>query len=137
MTPELPYVYAAGPIDYSDEVASTHHDHNWRHRFFDDLPIELLCPTCQNVESPDVSTIMRVNEISQGLADYLIAYFPKDVPTFGTPIEVWEWSLDHPETACLVHPAEPGVLVQYLRHRGLTVVETFGEARAWLIRKIA
>lgn len=130
-------VYFAGPIDYVEHRSpGAHLTDNWRHRFFSDLGIKLLCPICLNVESVLWADVMRVNREAISSAQFLVAYFGND-PTFGTPIEVWEWTnRSTPLPACLVHPARPGVFVQYLAARGLYVARDFEEARQWLRRQL-
>lgn len=134
-----PAVYMAGPVDYIEHRGPTHHRiDNWRHRLFGMMDIELLCPTCLNVESQTPYEIMDTNRRAIERADVLVAYFPGDVATFGTPIEVWEWCHRHREQGTrgvLIHPAPEGVFVTYLREvYGLTVVGEFDEAKLWLRR---
>jgi hypothetical protein len=135
----------AGPIDYVEHRSpSKHRQDNWRHRLFGlALDIELLCPTCLNVNSSGFQQVMDTNRRALESADFLVAYFPADVATFGTPIEVWEWCHrknpavlgGHP--GVIVHPESPGVFVEYLHEvYALEVVHSFEEARSWLRRQL-
>lgn len=138
-----PKVYMAGPVDYVEHRSPARHKlDNWRHRLFA-LDIETLCPTCLNEGVEDYYKVMDTNRRALESADFMVAYFPGDVATFGTPIEVWEWChRKHPNTiggspAVIVHPAPVGVFVEYLRETyGLVVVQDFEEARSWLRRQL-
>lgn len=160
----LPPVYMAGPVDYVEHrAAADHMRDNWRHRFFGDMPIDLLCPTCLNSEKVPVPNleqveaglpvevtlrdrtfgdIMDTNKGAMERAEWFVGYFPGDVATFGTPIEVWHWVsqaflMNRADRAVLVHPARMGVFVEYLAAMNrLVVVRTFEEARAWLQRQL-
>lgn len=167
----IPAVYMAGPVDYIEHRSpGQHRTDNWRHRFFGDLPIDLLCPTCLNAGPvvyfpelpvaaygeplPDTEImaqtrprtsddIMHTNKEAMERANYFVGYFPGDAATFGTPIETWHWTTqasiaglqDH---AVLVHPARPGVFVEYLHAVShLAVVRSFEEARSWLQHRLS
>jgi hypothetical protein len=131
-----PNVYFAGPVDYIEHRESSQHVRdNWRHRFFEDLPINLFCPTCLNQNGGTAADVMRINTEAQRIADFFVGYFPGDAATFGTPVEVWEWR--GPNPAVLIHPARPGVFVEHLQQtRGLVVVRQFMEARQWLQHRL-
>lgn len=135
-----PNVYLAGPIDYIEHRSPGNHVRdNWRHRFFEDLPINLFCPTCLNRQSTGAKEIMEVNRSALAISEFFIGHFPGDEPTFGTPIEVWTWFSTRGGRslkAVLVHPAKPGVFVEHLQDHGLVVVRQFVEARAWLQRQL-
>lgn len=142
--PVPPPVYFAGPVDYVEHRSpGDHRRDNWRHRFFGDLPIDLMCPTCMNLD-PDGRTdaeIMQTNRMALDAARFFVGYFPTDSATFGTPIEVWEYceeaAVHRPGTAVLVHPTRPGVFVRWLEaEAGLVVVTDFGHARQWLQRQL-
>ena len=133
--PAVPGVYFAGPVDYIEHRSPGNHIRdNWRHRFFEDLPINLFCPTCLNTNSKDAKEIMAVNAEAQLAARYFIGFFPGDAATFGTPIEVWTWfeGRRDPSKIALVHPSKPGVFVQTLQGLGLSVLKTHFDARQWL-----
>ena len=159
-----PPVYMAGPIDYIEHRSPGQHlRDNWRHRFFGDLPIEILCPTCMNAEPipvwpdplpPDgpieiglrpreFSDIMVTNKQAMERAQWFIGYFPGDAATFGTPIEVWAWveqafQQNRADHAALIHPSRPGVFVEYLAAIDrLVVVRTFEQAREWLRHQLS
>lgn len=139
-SPAIPAVYAAGPVDYIEHRSQSNHEQdNWRHRFLGDLPIELLCPTCLNQGHKDIFAVMQTNRDAMERAQFFVGYFPGDVATFGTPIEVWHWASQQPapDRAILIHPAHMGVFVEYLAavHQ-LMVVRTFEEARQWLQRRL-
>ena len=134
-------VYFAGPIDYVEHRSPKNHStDNWRHRFFGDMPIEMLCPTCLNEHSENWQQVMSVNRDATNKAHIMVAFFPGDVATFGTPIEVWEWMIWRSHTrrrpACLIHPVRHGAYVQMLEEQGLVIVRDFEEARAWLRRQL-
>lgn len=138
---ELPLVYGAGPIDYVEHrSAKDHLTNNWRHRAFNTLPIRMFCPTCANDPGKAIDAIMATNHNALDKAIYFVGYFPGTVPTFGTPIETWEWCTTiprRPDSAVLVHPARPGVFVTYMEERyDLVVTRTFAEAREWLTRRL-
>jgi hypothetical protein len=161
--PPIP-VYFAGPIDYIEHRSpGEHRRDNWRHRFFDTIgQIEVLCPTCMNEPrithvhamegcAPDcripmttprtVLEVMTVNRAAMRRARFMVAYFPGDVATFGTPVEVHEWATTSfamsRDPGILIHPATPGVFVRTLMiHNDLVVVRTFEEARSWLLRQL-
>jgi hypothetical protein len=135
-----PAVYFAGPIDYVEHRSTGDHlRDNWRHRFFGDLAIDLLCPTCLNRPTEDgrKSTdeeIMERNRAALRRAKYLVAYFPGDVATFGTPLEVKTFleraNLTNGGHAILIHPARPGVFVRwYEAQYGLLLHKDFIGAR--------
>lgn len=135
----LPAVYFAGPIDYVEHRSDGEHlADNWRHRYFGKLPIRILCPTCLNRESTTWQEVMDMNIEAQAMARFMVAYFPGDVPTFGTPIEVWQWQYGagREGSGILVHPTPEGVFVRSLRAQGLIVVKSFEEAVTWL-RQVA
>jgi hypothetical protein len=135
--PVKPNVYFAGPVDYIEH--RSHGEHvvsNWRHRVFGALDINLLCPTCLNVQSKDDTEIMNTNETAMRIARLFVGYFPGE-PTFGTPIETWQFATRRNAAAVLIHPPMPGVFVRTLRDQyGLTVVRSFEEARSWVEHKI-
>lgn len=138
-----PLVYAAGPIDYVEHrMPGPHQQENWRHRFFGELPIRLLCPICMNRADSAWEQVMTVNAAAMEAAQAMVAYFPGDTATFGTPIEVADWcvngfALNRHDRIVLVHPAPQGMFVRMYRERyGLTVVRTFEEARSWLRRRL-
>lgn len=134
-----PAVYMAGHIDYIEHRSrSDHMVTNWRHRYFAHLPLRVLCPTCLNVESRGYAEVMAMNTEAMLMAKFFVGYFPGDVATFGTPIELdgWLHRLGG-KTALLVHPARPGVFVEYYQATyGLVVVRTFEEAGQWLRRQL-
>lgn len=137
--PTIPGVYFAGPVDYIEHRSPGNHVRdNWRHRFFEDLPINLFCPTCLNEKSQTTDEIMAVNAEAQLAARYFVGFFPGDVATFGTPIEVWTWfeARRDPSKIALIHPARPGVFVDKLRSLGLETLKTHYDARQWLMRKL-
>ena len=141
MALDRPPVYMAGPVDYVEHRSPGQHAvDNWRHRFFGDLSIEMLCPTCLNQGERTFDDIMRTNREAMERARFFVGYFPGDVATFGTPIEVWHWASSVPEAGriVLVHPARMGVFVEYLAaaHQ-LLVVRTFEEARSWLQHRLS
>lgn len=129
-------IYLAGPIDYVEHrTTGDHLRSNWRHRFFDDNEYEVLCPTCINRGINDWHTIMANNAAAIARADAMIAYFPGDVATFGTSIEVYDWLREHGsgEAVCLIHPAPAGVFVQMFKDLyKMTTVARFEEAHSWL-----
>jgi len=139
-----PWVYMAGPIDYVEsQRLADHKVSNWRHRYFSELPIHILCPTCMNVASKTWDDVMYNNSRAVISADAFVGYFPGDVATFGTPIEIADW-LQHgtplrpgeTSDALLIHPSKPGVFVQmYQANYGLVVVRNFEEARQWLRKR--
>ena len=137
-----PAVYFAGPVDYVEHRSPGDHRRDiWRHRFFDDLPILILCPTCLNMRSDGFRKVMAVNDVAIQDAEFFVGYFPGDVATFGTPVETWAWCMADvtkgPGTACLIHPSSLGIFVQALQADcGLVVVRSFEEARAWLRRAL-
>lgn len=140
--PTPPAVYFAGPIDYIEHRSPGNHVRdNWRHRFFDDLLIEVLCPTCMNINSGTTREIMKRNAGAMARAEFFVGYFPGDAATFGTPIETWQWAEGafraQRDPGVLIHPARPGVFVQHLMDMfDLHVVRTFEEARSWLRRQL-
>lgn len=138
-----PTVYFAGPIDYVEHrLPGIHRQENWRHRFFDHMEINVWCPTCQNEGVTGWDRIMDNNMAGMNGADAMVAYFPGDTATFGTPIEVYQWAtgafqLNKTGMLILVHPAPPGVFVQMLKDLyGMEVVRTFEGARSWLRRRL-
>lgn len=138
-----PSVYFAGPVDYVEHRAEAEHlRDNWRHRFFGDLRINLLCPICLNRKSRTDKQIMDQNTNAVWVARFFVGYFSPDAPSFGTPVEVWDWChtafvMNREGAAVLVHPMTPGVYVKHLRDDyGLVVVRTMQDARSWLERKV-
>lgn len=134
----MPPVYFAGPIDYVEHLsAASHPVQNWRHRFFGDLPIQVLCPICLNRANDGWQAVMDTNNRAQEDAAFFVGYFPADAASFGTPIEINDWyTMREPDTMVVIHPSRPGVFVMRMLAGGVQVVSDFESARAWLRRKI-
>lgn len=139
----FPAVYLAGPVDYVEHRSESEHlRDNWRHRFFDDLHINPMCPICLNRKTRGgARAIMDQNTSAVWVSRFFVGHF-SDQPSFGTPIEVWDWchtakAMNRERSAILVHPMKPGVYVEHLQAEfGLVVVRTFPDARAWLARQL-
>lgn len=124
-------VYLAGPIDYDPNTGQ--HMDGWRHSpIWEGLPFKFYCPICEATGKDDAA-IMAGNWSALLSSAFLIAEF-SSIPSFGTPIEVWAYTLQRPDRrSFIVHPGNPGLFIRELRRTGrIATGSTFQEARDWL-----